>query len=41
MATTLIAIAVAISFLLTLNTVVNHFVLIRSKQLKSLPKLQF
>jgi glycosyltransferase involved in cell wall biosynthesis len=31
MATTLIAVAVAISFLLTINTVINHFVLIRSK----------
>jgi len=34
MATTLIAVAVAISFLLTLNTVINHFVLIRSKATK-------
>jgi glycosyltransferase involved in cell wall biosynthesis len=31
MATTLIAVAVAISFLLTVNTVINHFVLIRSR----------
>lgn len=34
MATTLIAIAVAISFLLTLNTVINSFVLIRSRATK-------
>jgi len=39
MATTLIAIAVAISFLLTLNTVVNHFVLIRSKATKVTAKV--
>lgn len=31
MATTLITVAVAISFLLTVNTVINHFVLIRSR----------
>lgn len=34
MATTLIAVAVAISFLLTLNAVINHFVLIRAKATK-------
>jgi len=39
MATTLITVAVAISFLLTLNTVVNHFVLIRSKATKVTAKV--
>jgi cellulose synthase/poly-beta-1,6-N-acetylglucosamine synthase-like glycosyltransferase len=39
MATTLITVAVAISVLLTVNTLVNHFVLIRPKAGRVTPKV--
>jgi glycosyltransferase involved in cell wall biosynthesis len=39
MATTLITVAVVISFLLTVNTVINHFVLIRPKATKVTAKV--